>query len=90
MGTPAMTTRGFNEADFERVADVVDRAVSIAIRIDKAAKKAAEERGEKNVKRVKYFMDHLGNGENDPEIVQLRSEVEDWVGTYPLPWAAEK
>merc|ERR1711934_1250977 len=76
MGTPAMTTRGFSEADFERVADVVDRAVTIAVRLDKAAKKAAEERGEKSPKRVKHFMDHLGTGENEPEIVQLRSEVE--------------
>jgi glycine hydroxymethyltransferase len=90
MGTPAMTTRGFSEADFERVADVVDRAVTIAVRLDKAAKKAAEERGEKSPKRVKHFMDHLGTGENEPEIVQLRSEVEDWVGTYPLPWVEKQ
>ena len=89
MGTPAMTTRGFNESDFERVADIVDRAVSIAIRISKAARKAAEERGEKSPGKVKLFMDHLGSGENDTEIVQLRSEVEDWVGTYPLPWISE-
>ena len=90
MGTPAMTTRGFNENDFERVADIVDRAVTIAIRINKAARKAAEERGEKSPGKVKLFMEHLGDGETDPEIVQLRSEVEDWVGTYPLPWATEK
>lgn len=89
MGTPAMTTRGFSENDFVRVADVVDRAVTIAIRVDKAARKAAEERGEKSPGRVKLFLEHLGNGETDPEIVQLRSEVEDWVGTYPLPWATE-
>ncbi|KAI9167301.1 serine hydroxymethyltransferase [Paramyrothecium foliicola] len=90
MGTPAMTTRGFNEDDFVRVADVVDRAVTIAIRIDKAAKKAATDRGEKAPNKLKFFMDHLGNGDDDPEIVQLRSEVEDWVGTYPLPWDTGK
>lgn len=86
MGTPAMTTRGFNENDFVRVADVVDRAVTIAARIDKAARKAAEEKGEKSPGRLKWFMDHLGNGDSETEILQLRSEVEDWVGTYPLPW----
>ncbi|KAM5352166.1 hypothetical protein ACJ41O_004889 [Fusarium nematophilum] len=86
MGTPAMTTRGFNEDDFVRVADVVDRAVTIASRIDKAARKAAEERGEKSPGKLKIFLEHLGNGETESEIVQLRSEVEDWVGTYPLPW----
>ena len=87
MGTPAMTTRGFGEHDFTRVADIVDRAVAIAIRVDKAARKAAEEKGEKNPSRLKVFLQHLGGGEAIPEIIQLRSEVADWVGTYPLPWS---
>lgn len=86
MGTPAMTTRGFGEDDFGRVADIVDRAVAIAVRADKAARKTAEEKGEKSPGRLKHFLDHLGDGETDPEIVQLRSEVSDWVSTYPLPW----
>ena len=82
-----MTTRGFNEEDFARVADIIDRAVTIAVRVDKAAKKAAEDKGEgKTAGRLKTFLGYLGTGETDPEIVQLRSEVEDWVGTYPLPW----
>jgi len=89
MGSPAMTTRGFSEEDFQRVADIVDRAVSIAVRADKAAKKAAEEKAAKDgkaVKGLKGFMEYLGEGEGVPEIIQLRSEVADWVGTYPLPW----
>ncbi|TFA98084.1 hypothetical protein CCMA1212_010103 [Trichoderma ghanense] len=86
MGTPAMTTRGFHEDDFVRVADVVDRAVTIATRINKTVRAAAEERGEKSPGKLKLFVEHLGNGDGDPEIVQLRSEVADWVGTYPLPW----
>ncbi|KAK4224165.1 serine hydroxymethyltransferase [Podospora fimiseda] len=90
MGTPAMTTRGFNEEDFERVADIVDRAVAIAVRVDKAAKENAEKKGDaKNAKKIKTFMDYLGNGERISEIVQLRSEVADWVGTYPVPWEAK-
>lgn len=84
MGTPAMTTRGFNESDFVRVADIVDRAVTIAVRVDKAARKVAEDQGEKY--KLRFFLDHLGTGEDDSEIVQLRAEVADWVGTYPLPW----
>ncbi|EMR65213.1 putative serine hydroxymethyltransferase protein [Eutypa lata UCREL1] len=84
LGTPAMTTRGFTEDDFTRVADIVGRAVTIAARIDKAARKAAEDKGDKY--KLKYYFDYLGIGEDDSEIVQLRSEVSDWVGTYPLPW----
>ncbi|KAK3942926.1 mitochondrial putative serine hydroxymethyltransferase [Diplogelasinospora grovesii] len=87
MGTPAMTTRGFSEDDFARVADIVDRAVTIAVRVDKAARKQAEDKGEgKTAGRLKTFLEYLGDGDTDPEIVQLRSEVADWVGTYPLPW----
>lgn len=86
MGTPAMTTRGFEENDFVRVADIVDRAVTIAARIDKSAKSAAKERGEKLPGKLKFFYDHVGNGNSEPEILQLRSEVEDWAGTFPLPW----
>ncbi|KAL1837901.1 hypothetical protein VTJ49DRAFT_3268 [Mycothermus thermophilus] len=91
MGTPAMTTRGFAEEDFARVADIVDRAVTIAVRVDKAARKASEERGEdaKVQARLRTFMEFLGTGDADTEIVQLRAEVADWVGTYPLPWEAK-
>lgn len=85
IGTPAMTTRGFTENDFTRVADIIGRAVTIAARVDKTARKVAEEKGEKY--KLKYFFDYLGNGEEDSEIVQLRAEVSDWVGTYPVPWA---
>jgi glycine hydroxymethyltransferase len=87
MGTPAMTTRGFGEEDFKRVADIVDRAVTIAVRIDKAARKHAEEKGDaKAAGRLRTFLEFLGDGNNETEIVQLRSEVSDWVGTYALPW----
>ncbi|KAJ4155747.1 hypothetical protein LMH87_000978 [Akanthomyces muscarius] len=86
MGTPAMTSRGFTENDFVRVADIVDRAVAIAVRLDKVVRASAKERAEKSPGKLKFFLDHVGNGDSDTEIVQLRSEVSDWVGTYPLPW----
>jgi glycine hydroxymethyltransferase len=86
MGTPAMTTRGFQAEDFVRVADIVNRAVTITQRLDKAAKEDAEAKGRKNPGSVKAFIEYLGEGENESEIVQLRSEVEKWVGTFALPW----
>ncbi|RFU29922.1 hypothetical protein B7463_g6445, partial [Scytalidium lignicola] len=86
MGTPAMTTRGFQADDFVRVADIVNRAVRITQRLDKTAREAAETKGRKNPGSVKAFFEYLGNGDNDTEIVQLRSEVEEWVGTFALPW----
>jgi glycine hydroxymethyltransferase len=88
MGTPAMTTRGFDADDFVRVADIVNRAVTITQRIDKKAREAAQSSGRKNPGSVKAFLEYLGEGESDAEIVQLRSEVEEWVGTFSLPWEA--
>ncbi|KAF2495620.1 glycine hydroxymethyltransferase [Lophium mytilinum] len=86
MGSPAMTTRGFQPDDFRRVADVVHRAVSITQKLDKAAKEQAEQQKRKNPGSVNAFKEFLGEGEDVTEIIQLRREVEDWVGTFSLPW----
>ena len=86
MGTPAMTTRGFQPADFERVGDVVHRAIGIAKRIDKSAREAKEKEGRKNPGSVAAFKEYLGEGESITELMELRKEVMDWVGTFGLPW----
>jgi glycine hydroxymethyltransferase len=85
MGSPAMTSRGFGEEDFRRIADVVDRAVHIAKKLDGPARKKAEEKGLKNLGAYKHFASYVGEGEEVPEIVELRHEVEGWVGTFPVP-----
>jgi glycine hydroxymethyltransferase len=79
MGTPAMTTRGFDTADFIRVAEIVDRAVKIT-------QKVVQEASAKDIKKHKDFLKFVGSGEEYSEIVQLRKEVEDWTGTFVLPW----
>ncbi|KAL1855466.1 Cytochrome B translational activator protein cbs2 [Paecilomyces lecythidis] len=89
LGTPAMTSRGFQPEDFRRVAEIVDRAVTITQKLDKAAKESAESKGRKNPASVKAFLEYVGEGEEISEIVLLRKEVEDWVGTFSLPWAKE-
>ncbi|KXL45407.1 hypothetical protein M433DRAFT_4539 [Acidomyces richmondensis BFW] len=86
MGTPAMTTRGFQPADFMRVADIVHRAVNITKMLDAKAIEAAEKSGRKNPNSVNAFREYVKEGEECVEIVELRREVEDWVGTFPLPW----
>lgn len=86
MGTPAMTTRGLTTADFERVADVVHRAVGITKKLDKDARAAKEKEGRKNPGSVAAFREYVGEGHDFSEIMQLRGEVMDWVGTYALPW----
>ena len=86
MGSPAMTTRGFQPVDFTRVAEIVDRAVTITLKVDKAAKSDAESKGVKAPGSVKVFSSYLKDGEDVPEILVLRREVEEWVGTFAEPW----
>jgi len=83
MGTPAMTTRGFEPEDFRRVADIVHRAVVITQSVNKAAI-------EGDSKSLKAFNKFVGEGQNFSDIVQLRKEVEDWVATFSVPWDTTK
>ena len=86
MGSPAMTTRGFQPADFTRVAEILDHAVGITLKMDKAARSEAEAKGRKNPGSVRAFLEYLGEGEEQREILLLRREVEEWVGTFAEPW----
>ena len=86
MGSPAMTTRGLLPNDFIRVAEVVDRAVTITQHLDKKAKEESEAKGRKNPGSVKAFLEFLGDGNDIKDILELRREVEEWIGTFGLPW----
>ncbi|KAI4164870.1 MAG: hypothetical protein LQ342_001503 [Letrouitia transgressa] len=86
MGSPAMTTRGLLPDDFGRIAEIVDRAVSITVTLNSTALEESKAKGRKNPASVKSFMEFLGDGSEVPEIVQLRREVEAWIGTFSLPW----
>lgn len=86
MGSPAMTTRGLLPEDFVRVADIVDRAVTITQSLDKTAREESEAKSQKNPGSVKAFLDFLGDDNEVRDIVELRREVEEWIGTFSLPW----
>merc|ERR1719428_883698 len=66
VGTPAMTSRGLLESDFDRIGHFIARAVDVAVEIQ-----------EKSGKKLKDFRQVL---ENDPptSLIQLRTEVEDF------------
>ena len=85
IGSPAMTTRGMQEGDFERIAEIIHKAVSITQRLDKKATEASTERGRKNPGSVGAFLEFL-EGLEDEEMVKLREENEEWAGTFSLPW----
>jgi len=71
MGSPALTSRGFVESDFEQVAEFVDRAVMITSEI-----KA------KTGPKLKDFRAYV-NSEVPENLVALREEVEDFAKQFP-------
>lgn len=85
IGSPAMTTRGMQTSDFERIAEIIHKSVGITQRLDKEAKEASHEKGRKNPASLAAFLEFL-EGTKDADILQLRKENEEWAGTFPLPW----
>jgi len=74
IGSPAMTTRGMVEADFVRVANLIDKGVKIAIDVKKKTEGG----------KLKDFKDYLEK--NDlPEIKALRDEVETFAAEFHMP-----
>ncbi|XP_021747689.1 serine hydroxymethyltransferase, mitochondrial-like [Chenopodium quinoa] len=73
MGTPALTSRGFVEQDFVKVAEYFDGAVKLALKIK------ADTKGTK----LKDFVATLQSGTFDSEIAKLRHEVEEYAKQFP-------
>ncbi|KAH7524795.1 hypothetical protein FEM48_Zijuj06G0157000 [Ziziphus jujuba var. spinosa] len=74
MGTPALTSRGFIEEDFLKVAEYFDEAVKLALKIK------ANSKGTK----LKDFVTTLQSDENvQSEISKLRHKVESYAKQFP-------
>ena len=75
IGSPALTTRGFTEEDFVKVANLIDRGISIAIDL----KARTPEPG-----KLKDFKAFLASN-SFPEIEQLQKDVNDFALSFPMP-----
>ncbi|KAK2971826.1 hypothetical protein RJ640_005952 [Escallonia rubra] len=74
MGTPALTSRGFTEEDFVKVAEFFDAAVKLALKIK------ADTKGTK----LKDFVATLKSDVNiQNEIAKLRGGVEEYAKQFP-------
>jgi len=71
MGSPALTSRGFVEADFDQVAEFVDRAVKIAVDLKS-----------KTGPKLKDFREYVNNNKV-PEIDALKEDVEAFSKQFP-------
>lgn len=78
VGTPAMTTRGFQEQDFKKVAEYIDNAVKLSI-----ALKSQESADAKDVRSKLNSFKQLCD-QSEP-VQKLAEEVSSWVGTFPVP-----
>ncbi|KAI4366521.1 hypothetical protein MLD38_022391 [Melastoma candidum] len=74
MGTPALTSRGFLEKDFGKVADFFDAAVHLALKIKGASKGT----------KLKDFVATMQSDANfQSEIAKLRHDVEEYAKQFP-------
>ncbi|XP_031281581.1 serine hydroxymethyltransferase, mitochondrial [Pistacia vera] len=74
MGTPALTSRGFVEEDFAKVAEYFDSAVKVAVKIK------SETKGTK----LKDFVTTMQSSANcQSEIAKLRHDVEEYAKQFP-------
>ena len=72
LGTPAMTSRGFTEPDFERVAEFISRGVDIASHLKQKAPG----------KKLADFNEFLGSQQFE-EIEKLKEDVEGLATSFP-------
>lgn len=74
IGTPAMTTRGLNETDFEKVAEFVHEGIVIAKNI------------KKQVGKAKVGLDEFTKlARENTEIQKLKERVLEFVSRFPIP-----
>jgi len=74
-GTPALTSRNFKEADFERVVDFVIEGVEIAQQIKASCQGTT----------LKEFKEALAGQSFRPMLDDLKSRVETFAETFPMP-----
>jgi len=74
MGAPALTSRGFKEADFVKIAELFHRAVDIAVELSNS------EEG----KKIQGFRKMCAVGPSvHPDLEQLRTEVQKFASSFP-------
>lgn len=73
MGSPALTSRGFVEADFDKVAEFVDRGCKITADIKKSGKAGT---------KLKEFREYV-DASPPAAIAELASEVEEFAKQWP-------
>jgi glycine hydroxymethyltransferase len=83
IGTPALTTRGFGEADFAAVADFLHRTSQLALAVQASTAKGA-------ACTTAEFVAALAAPPHDAAAVALRAEVNAFARKFPMPGFGER
>ena len=76
IGAPAMSSRGMGEEDFKRIANYIDKCISIC--------KDVQSKLPKEANKQKDFKAKVASGEVE-EINAMKKEISVWAGSFPLP-----
>lgn len=74
IGAPALTTRMLKEKDFEQVADFIDRGIKLGLEVQKIS--GADQ---------KKFEEVLLGDQFKGKVEELKKEVEEFSGKFPMP-----
>ena len=75
-GTPALTSRGFKEAEFVYVAELVDRAAEVV---------ALAKTRVPSKKLKDFFATCSSDHQVSEQLAKLRADVNDFALKYPMP-----
>ncbi|GJQ12458.1 hypothetical protein GpartN1_g4294.t1 [Galdieria partita] len=73
IGTPALTSRGFKEKDFEQVGEFLHRGLEIGLSIQ-----------QRTGKKLQDFLEGL-EVYYQPDLIGLRNQVESFASSFPIP-----
>ena len=80
LGTPALTTRGFREDDIVQVANYLDQAIQIAVKINQSS----DEKKSSSM-TLKEFKEAMKRDELKKNLNDLKHSIEAFSGKYPMP-----
>jgi glycine hydroxymethyltransferase len=80
VGTPALTSREFKERDFEKVAELIHSAISIAITLQNELKTSNPHA---KLKDYKAYVEEVYPGST--ELQTLKAHVEEFAASFPMP-----
>jgi len=86
LGTPALTSRGFNEGDFDQVAAFLDRGAKLAVETQDVVLSRQEAEAASNKVLMKDFLSVVEQNELiRSKIEKLRQDVESFASQFKMP-----